>query len=72
MKSWNELHLGQEALGGLSAGIVGTVIGFPLDLVKTRMQTGTASGSKSIFGVGKSILKTEGISALYKGMTPGT
>ena len=66
------MHLGQEALGGLSAGIVGTVIGFPLDLVKTRMQTSTSVGSKSIFGVGKSIVKSEGIGALYKGMAPGT
>ena len=29
-------HLGEEAVGGLSAGIVGTLLGFPLDLVKTR------------------------------------
>lgn len=36
MKAWQELHLGEEALGGLSAGIVGTVIGYPLDVVKTR------------------------------------
>ena len=30
------INLGEEALGGLAAGIVGTVLGFPLDLVKTR------------------------------------
>ena len=30
------VNLGEEALGGLAAGIVGTVLGFPLDLVKTR------------------------------------
>jgi solute carrier family 25 carnitine/acylcarnitine transporter 20/29 len=71
MKSWNELHLGEEALGGLSAGIIGTVIGFPLDLVKTRMQTGgSATANQSIVGVGRHILKTEGIAALYKGMAP--
>ena len=68
-KSWKELHLGEEALGGLSAGIVGTVIGFPLDLVKTRRQTGSTSQS-SILAVGKSIARTEGVRALYKGMTP--
>jgi solute carrier family 25 carnitine/acylcarnitine transporter 20/29 len=71
MKAWDELHLGEEALGGLSAGIVGTVIGFPLDLVKTRMQTGgAATANQSIFGIGRQIVNTEGISALYKGMAP--
>lgn len=69
MKRWNELHLGEEALGGLSAGVVGTVIGFPLDVVKTRMQTGSSNG-KSIFSVGKGIIRNEGVFSLYKGMVP--
>ena len=70
-KSWKDLHLGEEALGGLSAGIVGTVIGFPLDLVKTRMQTGnTHSSQTGIFQIGKSIVQTEGFGALYKGIAP--
>ena len=71
MHTWKELHLGQEALGGLSAGIVGTVIGFPLDLVKTRMQTGgNEVASKSIFSVAGSIIRTEGLLAMYRGITP--
>ena len=75
MHSWKELHLGEEALGGLSAGVLGTVIGFPLDLVKTRMQTAKSIGnnggaSLSIFSVGKSIVRTEGVLALYKGLLP--
>lgn len=69
MKKWKDLHLGEEALGGLSAGIVGTVIGFPLDLVKTRMQTGSTTQS-NIFSVGRSIVRNEGIPALYKGIAP--
>lgn len=69
MKSWKEMHLGEEALGGLSAGILGTVIGYPLDVVKTRMQTGTTKQT-SIFSVGRSIVKKEGFPALYKGLWP--
>jgi Mitochondrial carrier protein len=46
--SWKDLRLGEEALGGLSAGIVGTVIGFPLDTVKTRMQTGASASATKI------------------------
>ncbi|CAJ1966304.1 unnamed protein product [Cylindrotheca closterium] len=69
MKSWEELRLREEALGGLCAGVVGTIIGFPLDLVKTRMQTGTTKQT-TIFSVGQSIVKEEGIRALYKGLWP--
>jgi solute carrier family 25 carnitine/acylcarnitine transporter 20/29 len=72
MKSWKDIHLGEEALGGLSAGIIGTVIGFPLDVVKTRMQTGSvAKGTNTnIIAIGRSIVQQEGIGALYKGIGP--
>ena len=62
--------MGQEALGGLSAGIVGTIIGYPLDLVKTRMQTSSSGKNMSILGVAGNIVRTEGIVALYKGVAP--
>jgi len=83
-----KVNLKIEAAGGLAAGIIGTVIGYPLDLVKTRMQTSSnvaaAAGkttsasttaspntqSKNLFQIGYSIARSEGFSALYKGMTP--
>lgn len=68
MKSFKDLHIGQEALGGLSAGIVGTVIGFPLDTIKTRMIF--AGSSSSIIGVASSIVRNEGFLSLYKGIAP--
>lgn len=68
-KAWKDIHLGEEALGGLSAGIVGTVIGFPLDTVKTRMQTGMATSS-NILQVARSVAKEEGTLGLYKGIAP--
>ncbi len=79
------INLKVEALGGFSAGIIGTVIGYPLDLVKTRMQTSTLIQQKqptptpkspsttkppNFFQVGYQILRTEGLTSLYKGMTP--
>ena len=68
MKSVN---LGEEAIGGLSAGVLGTIIGFPLDLIKTRLQTGSSSGPpQSIISIGKGIVRSEGIGALYKGVGP--
>ncbi len=33
------MHLHKETIGGLTAGVAGTALGYPLDLVKTRMQT---------------------------------
>eukprot|EP00957_Ditylum_brightwellii_P199428 15201795-Ditylum_brightwellii.AAC.1 len=64
------INLGEEAIGGLSAGIVGTVLGFPLDLIKTRMQTGAAVANVSIAGVASQIVRTEGFLSLYKGIAP--
>jgi hypothetical protein len=46
------MHLQKETIGGLTAGISGTIIGYPLDLIKTRMQTATAiSRRNSSFGL---------------------
>jgi solute carrier family 25 carnitine/acylcarnitine transporter 20/29 len=80
-KSWKDLHLGEEALGGLSAGIVGTVIGFPLDTVKTRMQTGVpitttsstllkGNNNNNLWQVARSVVQQEGFLSLYKGIGP--
>ncbi|KAL3782979.1 hypothetical protein HJC23_003135 [Cyclotella cryptica] len=67
-------HLGEEAIGGFAAGVVGTLLGFPLDLVKTRMQTQDVSSTPksrlSPLSLLRHILKTEGISSLYKGVGP--
>ena len=67
-KSFQDMQLHEEALGGLGAGVVGTVIGFPLDLVKTRLQTG--SSKLGIVGTVSHVVRTEGVLALYKGLGP--
>jgi solute carrier family 25 (mitochondrial carnitine/acylcarnitine transporter), member 20/29 len=65
--------LTEEALGGLSAGIVGTIIGFPLDTIKTRMQTQHhhgASSNRGMWATARAIVHTEGFLSLYKGIAP--
>jgi len=63
-------ELSEEALAGLSAGILGTVIGYPLDTVKTRMQT-SSSSSRSILATASHIVRNEGgVPSLYKGVVP--
>jgi len=69
MKLRKDLKLREEALAGFSAGVVGTAIGFPFDLVKTRMQTGSTNQT-SIIKVGRTIVQQEGMLALYKGLWP--
>lgn len=64
----SRMSLAEEAVGGLSAGIIGTVIGFPLDTIKTRMQTQTVSAG--ILKTGNSVVHKEGLLALYKGIIP--
>jgi len=49
----------EEAIGGLAAGVTGTVIGYPLDLVKTRMQTGIG-GKGGIMSIGFGIVRQGG------------
>jgi len=59
-----------DAFSGLSAGVVGTVVGHPLDVVKTRMQTAQSPSSgilRTMFEIGR----TEGIrQGLYRGIAP--
>ncbi|KEF61601.1 uncharacterized protein A1O9_03169 [Exophiala aquamarina CBS 119918] len=64
-----------EAVAGLSAGLVSTVIVHPLDIIKTRLQVDTTShpllnSSRSVL---RDIWRNEGptrVSALYRGLTP--
>ncbi|XP_077290911.1 mitochondrial 2-oxoglutarate/malate carrier protein [Arctopsyche grandis] len=54
--------------GGL-AGMGATVFVQPLDLIKTRMQL--SGGGRSSFSVGSEILRKEGVSGIYTGLSAG-
>lgn len=54
------MRLRDETIGGFTAGVAGTVLGYPLDLVKTRMQTATLSpgkNSSNLFVVMRGIIR---------------
>jgi solute carrier family 25 carnitine/acylcarnitine transporter 20/29 len=75
----------EEAVGGFAAGLIGTVIGYPLDTIKTEMQTGGGAKNRSMYQVAKELLAAHpspsnlnrsptiswrGIKRLYRGVAP--
>lgn len=53
-----------EAVAGFNAGVVGTVLGFPLDSIKTRMQT----THSSMFKASRMIFRENGMMGFYRGI----
>ncbi|CAB9512442.1 Congested-like trachea protein [Seminavis robusta] len=62
----------ENFVAGFSSGVTGTVIGYPLDLLKTRMQVASKDykpgTSPTMWRMSVSILKNEGIRGLFKGL----
>ena len=40
-------HVGEEVIGGASAGVIGTLLGFPLDLVRVPISTSNIGSQTS-------------------------
>jgi solute carrier family 25 (mitochondrial iron transporter), member 28/37 len=56
------------ALCGVASGITCAILTCPLDCINTRIKGGSTTTSTSIWEVGKQIVKTHGVSALYRGV----
>jgi len=54
----------QEAFAGVCAGIVGTTLGFPLDTIKTTMQTSQSPLTETV----RNIHKQHGFKGFYRGV----
>jgi len=59
----------KDVCAGTFAGLVGTVIGHPLDTIKVRLQTQYTGQYTGMVDCFIKITKTEGFLALYRGMT---
>ena len=57
-------------LGGMSAGCFSTLGNNPFDVVKTKMQGTQASQYKNTWDCLSTIVRTEGVAALYAGVVP--
>jgi solute carrier family 25 carnitine/acylcarnitine transporter 20/29 len=58
----------ETVLAGCAAGVLGTIIGYPLDSIKTRMQTAKGGRYASIPGTFTTILREEGLVGFYRGV----
>lgn len=54
-----------EALAGCTGGVLGTLLGYPLDSIKTRMQAGAGGG---MMPLARQIVQLEGWRGLYRGV----
>lgn len=57
----------EDVVAGFGAGFVATAVGFPLDVLKTRLQT-SKKAEQSVVETGKNIVKKEGVGGFYKGL----
>jgi len=58
-------------VGGASAGLVASATLQPFEVIKTRMQVGTAgvSGTNNIFSTASRVVRTQGVLALWSGVS---
>jgi solute carrier family 25 carnitine/acylcarnitine transporter 20/29 len=57
-----------DAYAGAGAGLLGTLIGYPLDVIKGRMQA--ASGESSMTSIVRTVYSGDGVKGFYKGVVP--
>lgn len=53
-----------------TAGIIGQVATYPLDIVRARLTIGNGSNQQGVLGTVRSIHKADGIRGLYRGLVP--
>ena len=57
-------------VAGTSAGLISSIALYPLDLVKVRLQAAQGRGFAPMIGMLSQIVRTEGWTALYRGLAP--
>ncbi|PKA66904.1 Mitochondrial succinate-fumarate transporter 1 [Apostasia shenzhenica] len=59
-----------RAMSGSLGGIVEACCLQPIDVIKTRLQLDRTGAYRGIFDCGRKVVQTEGVRALWKGLTP--
>ncbi|CAK9139994.1 unnamed protein product [Ilex paraguariensis] len=60
----------RETIAGSLGGIVEACCLQPVDVIKTRLQLDRSGSYKGIIHCGATVIRTEGVRALWKGLTP--
>merc|ERR1719148_305518 len=63
------LHAWQRSIAGAGAFSAATILTSPIDCIKTRAQA-PGQGSRNSFAVGLDMLRNEGVSSFFAGLTP--
>lgn len=59
-----------KAISGSLGGVMEACCLQPIDVIKTRLQLDRSGAYKGIFHCGATVTRTEGVRALWKGLTP--
>ncbi|KAK9511059.1 hypothetical protein O3M35_005704 [Rhynocoris fuscipes] len=65
-----QMNLLKTIFAGGMAGIFNWSVGMPADVIKSRLQTAPEGTYRGVIHVFNTLMKEEGIFALYKGVTP--
>lgn len=69
-KGTSTMELLYGSLSGMAFGLVSPIAGQPFDIVKTKMQADARFLKSSPFSVVKTVVATEGVRGMYRGMLP--
>jgi solute carrier family 25 carnitine/acylcarnitine transporter 20/29 len=58
-----------DLVAGTLSGVLGTVVGHPLDTIKVRLQTQARDGSMGALSCARQIYRQEGLASFFKGLS---
>ncbi|EPS40774.1 hypothetical protein H072_5343 [Dactylellina haptotyla CBS 200.50] len=70
LKDYNKATWGQNFVASISGAAASLIVSAPLDVIKTRIQNRNFENPESGFRIVASMIKNEGPTAFFKGLTP--
>ncbi|KAK9900328.1 mitochondrial carrier protein [Cystobasidium minutum MCA 4210] len=70
LKDYSSATWGQNAIASIMGSVASITISQPLDVIKTRVQNQNFESKVGGFTLVKDLIKHEGVSAFFKGLTP--
>ena len=60
----------EDTVASVAGSVASITVAAPLDVIKTRLQSGQVAAGRSGFAVVADLVREEGFSAFFKGLTP--